>query len=275
MDGVMDLMFSRAAKANPMGPDDYEQDGLLYCGACRTPKQCRLTLGGSKIIAACQCACAERRYQAEESRYRAEEERLKIDSLRVTGIADKSLRRCVFAGARPSPLLDKCRRYAEQWERVRKANMGLLIWGKPGGGKTFAAACIANALIDRGVPAMITSFPRILAASWEDRAELIQQINRFPLLILDDFGAESASGFSLQTVYTVVDERYKSGKPLIVTTNMNVEAVKNPPNVDYQRIYERILEMCTPVRAEPMQFRKAAAGRKLNLAREILGGEKQ
>lgn len=275
MDGVMDLMFSRAAKANPMGPDDYEQDGLLYCGACRTPKQCRLTLGGRVMIAPCQCACAERRYQAEESRRRAEEDRLKIDSLRETGIEDKSLRRCSFAGARPSKLLDKCRRYAEQWERVRNANMGLLLWGEPGGGKTFAAACVANALIDRGIPAMITSFPRILAAKWDERAELIWQISRFPLLVLDDLGTERTNEFSTEIVYTVVDERYKSGKPLIVTTNLDIGTIRNPPNVDRQRIFERILEMCTPVRAEPMQFRKAAAGRKLNLAREILGGEKQ
>jgi len=75
-------------------------------------------------------------------------------------------------------------------------------------------------------------------------------------------------------VYTVVNERYKSGKPLIVTTNLGLEELRSPKNIDYQRIYERILEMCVPVYVEPARYRAAEATRKLNIAREIFGNGK-
>ena len=38
------------------------------------------------------------------------------------------------------PQLEQARRYAAQWKQMREQNLGLLFWGKPGNGKTFAAA---------------------------------------------------------------------------------------------------------------------------------------
>ena len=50
-----------------------------------------------------------------------------------------------------TPQLEYARRYVEHWPEMRKENMGLLFWGPAGTGKTFAAACIANALVEREV----------------------------------------------------------------------------------------------------------------------------
>lgn len=47
---------------------DYEKDGLLYCGHCDTPKQCRIDIAGTVRIVKCQCACAARKYEAEKKR---------------------------------------------------------------------------------------------------------------------------------------------------------------------------------------------------------------
>ena len=44
-------------------------------------------------------------------------------------------------------------------------NNGLLFWGNVGTGKTFAAACIANALIDNGVPALVPDLSFLYQAS--------------------------------------------------------------------------------------------------------------
>lgn len=268
MDFFEDLI-QQAKKANPEQSGDYRQDGLLYCGACHTPKQCRI-LGR---IVPCQCACRERRYQAERAAQKREEERLKIESLRLTGIADKSLRNCRFECARETDTLRKCRSYAKNWDRAMKENVGLLLWGDTGGGKTFAAACIANTIIDRGVPALITSFPRLLAADWDERADFLRNVRRFPLLVLDDLGAEEAKDYALRMVYSVIDERYKSGKPLIVTTNLHVKNLQNPENIAYKRIYQRVLEMCTPLYVKTQSFRSESAARKKRAVMEILGDE--
>ena len=43
-----------------------------------------------------------------------------------------------------------------------KNGSGLLIWGDVGTGKSFFAGCIANALLEKGVPVLMTNFSRIL-----------------------------------------------------------------------------------------------------------------
>lgn len=261
-----------AARCKAVPEDgDFERNGLLYCGKCRTPRECRVQIGRSLRVVGCTCDCRNRRYEAGRERQRQDEERLKTESLRLTGIADRGLRDCRFDAAVSSPLIEKCRRYVERWEDARSENMGILFWGDTGGGKTYAAACIANQLIDRGIPAMITSFPRILAAGFEERQELLRKIGRFPLLVLDDLGAERGTGMALETVFAVIDERYKSGKPLIATTNLSLREMQEPEDVAHRRIYDRVLEMCTPVLVQKAEYRKVEASRKLRMARELFG----
>ena len=49
-----------------------------------------------------------------------------------------------------------------------------------------------------------------------------------PLLILDDFGMERGTEYGLEQVYSVIDSRYRSGKPLIATTNLTLEELQHP-----------------------------------------------
>ena len=55
----LDGIISAAAKANPRVPGDFMQDGLLYCGKCKTPKQCRVTVCGEEHTVPCMCDCRE------------------------------------------------------------------------------------------------------------------------------------------------------------------------------------------------------------------------
>lgn len=270
---MMDVISALAAKAAAVSapePGDYVQDGLLYCGHCQTPKQCRISFGELVKVLPCQCACADRRYTAERQAEEDRQQRMRVESLRAAGVWDKALAACRFESAEETPELAKCRRYVEKWSAAKVQNIGLLLWGGTGNGKTYAAACIANSLIDRGVPARITSFPRIIGAKFEDRPHIMEAVRRYPLLVLDDFGAERATDFALETVYSVVDERYKSGKPLIVTTNLSLAELKEPQSMTLQRIYERILELCVPIAFRGESRRNAIADQRREIARQIL-----
>lgn len=266
------LIDSIAKKTEPVRDlVDYEKDGLLYCGHCNTPKQCRIPIGGNVRLVWCQCACAAREYEAEKKARADREKRLRIETLRADGIRDKSLTACRFDKATMSDEIVKCKRYADAWDDMRRENSGLLLWGNTGNGKTFAAACIANELIDRGIPAMITSFPRILNAGY-DKQEIIKQVRYYPLLVIDDLGAERSSEYAMETVYTVIDERYKSKKPLIVTTNLTLDELCKPKNMDYQRIYDRVIEMCTPLVFKGDNLRRDKANKRLRYVKSVLEG---
>ena len=104
-------------------------------------------------------------------------------------------------------------RYVEQWQTMRTENIGLLLWGGVGTGKSFLAGCIANALMEQEVPVCMTNFARILNDSFSGRNEVVDRLCRYSLLIIDDFGMERGTEYALEQIYNIVDSRYRSRKP--------------------------------------------------------------
>lgn len=252
--------------------DDYIQDGLLYCGKCNTAKQAKMDWFGRDRLLTCLCSCELEKQKAEEQEQRNKEREWRIESMRSSGIQDKLLRSSRFKNATKTENIEACYKYAKKWEKAKEQNIGLLMWGAKGTGKTFLASCIANHLIDQDIPVLMTSFPRILNSGF-DKTELVERINKTPLVIIDDLGAERQSEYALETVFYVIDERYKAKKPLIVTTNMHLSEIKKGAegkDVAYARIYDRILEMCVPMCFNGDSIRHKIRATKINSAREIM-----
>ena len=250
--------------------DDFRRDGLLHCGRCGTARECRIEFDGVPVVVGCMCQCRTEESDAKQRQKERLEQFMSCQRLRAQGIQDPAVRQCTFSAAKGTKRIAQCQAYASRWEQMREQNAGLVFWGPPDGGKTYAAACIANALIDRGVPALMTSFPMILNSGW-DKAEIVRQMKRFPLLVLDDLGIERESGYAMETVYFVIDERYKSRMPLIITTNLTLEELRRPKDIRFKRIYSRILEMCVPVHFEEQRMREEKAADKMRFAREVFG----
>ena len=59
-----------------------------------------------------------------------------------------------------------------------------------------------------------------------------------------------------ELMFSVVDGRYSTGKPLIVTTNASVQDMKTPKTQMQERIYDRILQMCFPIRFDGGSLRR-------------------
>lgn len=143
------------------------------------------------------------------------------------------------------------RKYVNEWEEMRKKNIGYMVMGPVGTGKSFFAGCIANALMEQGISVMMTNFSRILNELTKyhaDKNEIIAGLVSYPLLIIDDLGIERNSEFALEMIYNVVDRRYCTRKPLIVTTNLSYQDMtRKDLDIEHQRIYSRLMEMCFPV----------------------------
>ena len=203
-----------------------------------------------------------------------EEQLLYVRRLKAAGIQERHLQDWTFASATDTHSVQMAKRYAENWKKVKAENLGLLLWGDVGTGKSFLAACIANALLEKGVPVLMTNFSKILnqmgAMYSDERYRYIASFNRFSLLIIDDLGIERNTEYALEQVYAVVDERYKAGLPLIITTNLTISQLRNPEDVAHARIYSRILEMCTPVHVPGLDRRTAIGKSKQELVKEVL-----
>ena len=120
----------------------------------------------------------------------------------------------------------------------------------------------------------MTNFPTILArlsgAFGEDRTALLDSLRDYDLLIIDDLGAERNTGYTMEQMFSIVDSRYRSGKPLIVTTNLKLDELKHPPDLSHARIYDRILERCAPILLAGKNFREDNAASMKAAARSIV-----
>lgn len=257
------------------GPEQYlGEDGLIYCGKCHTPVQCRITFEGRERIMPCICKCQKEEREQQEQRMKEEEQLLYVRRLKAAGIQKRHLQDWTFASATDTPSVQMAKRYTENWKKVKAENLGLLLWGDIGTGKSFLAACIANELLEKGVPVLMTNFSKILnqmgAMYSDERYRYIASFNRFSLLIIDDLGIERNTEYALEQVYAVVDERYKAGLPLIITTNLAISQLRNPEDVAHARIYSRVLEMCTPVHVPGLDRRTVIGKSKQELVKEVL-----
>ena len=260
-------------------PEDYTgEDGLLYCGKCRKPKEAYFAPDKAAIFGRdrhpAECDCQK---TAREEREAAEKRRRHLDTveeLKRRGFTDPTMRDWTFENDNGrNPQTGLARRYVEHWEDMRTDNIGCLFWGGVGTGKSYLAGCIANALMEKEIPVRMTNFALILndlAASFEGRNEYISRLCRYPLLILDDFGMERGTEYGLEQVFNVIDSRYRSKKPLIVTTNLTLDELKHSKDLARARIYDRVLERCVPLKINNQNIRELNAAANMQEVRKIL-----
>lgn len=273
------MLFSNASQSTVLTADEYidPTDGLIHCKSCGGRRQAVIHIQGiaehftPRCLCPCQTTADQRRKEVEEQRKRIE----RIRRRREQGLQDRHLYNYTFANDNgQNPLMEKARSYVDGWDKAYASNTGLLLFGDVGTGKSFFAGCIANTLLDRDVSVMMTNFPSILSRLTgmfpEERIDYIDSIGRYDLLILDDLGVERNTFYAMEQMFQVVDRRYRSCKPLIVTTNLTLEQMKNAPDVEHSRIYGRILEHCAPILFSGKDMRKDNAETTKNTAREIL-----
>ena len=259
--------------------DEYidPSDGLLHCKKCGGLRQIVIPSFGKPgyLMPRCVCPCQA---EAERQRKETEARRERMDRIKrrkTQGLQDRYLYDYTFANDNgQNPLMDKARAYVEHWDEAYRNNTGLLLFGDVGTGKSFFAGCIANALLDRDVPVLMTNFPTILnklaGMFSEDRGELIANLGTYDLLILDDLGVERSTEYAMEQMFHVIDCRYRSRKPMIVTTNLRLDEIKNPPDLAHARIYDRILECCAPILFPGKNFREERAAATKATAQQIV-----
>ncbi len=267
------------------------KDVNLFCPVCGEPIWRNLCVplfdgnGGTKEIKVHRmCRCERDKKDKYEKRIKFEEEQRKIDKLRNLSLIDVKLSNVRFQNYKITSenqrMFNIAKRYVDNFDDMLKKHQGLLFWGGVGTGKSYTAAAIANELIDRMYSAVMTSFIKLInelmrfgSDDNEKRlsaADYIQRLNQAQLLVIDDLGAERGTDFALEKVYDIIDSRYRSGKPIILTTNLEMSYMKNCDDIRYNRIYDRIFEMCYPVKVDGKSWRKKEAAIRFTDTKKIL-----
>lgn len=107
--------------------------------------------------------------------------------------------------------------------------------------------------MERGKSVMALNLGLYLARLKSDwsrtETEILDKISECDLLIIDDFGAERVTDWVLEKVFLLIDVRYKSEKPIIISTNLEYRKDRecDIARVFGKRVKDRINEMCYPL----------------------------
>lgn len=111
----------------------------------------------------------------------------------------------------------------------------LTLTGVPGCGKSHLLEAIGRRVLERGIGVRYTVGASLLdelrAAYDPDSEDAFQRVfdryNQADLLILDDPGAEAATPWAIEKLYTLVNNRCKDRRPLAVATNLDFRTMRN------------------------------------------------
>lgn len=275
-DSMLGLVAAKAEAAAEKETEYLDEaTGLLRCRICGGKRQTIITPpfeGAQPRTVRCWCKCPTEYDRLRQQERQDEIERRRAICFQGTNMASWNFER----DDRKHPALsDAAKQYAEQFPQHLKDSRGLLYYGPVGTGKTFLAACIANAVIDQGYRVRMTNFATVandMQSTWE-KDGYIKDLCRYDLLILDDLGAERKSEYMQEIVFNVIDARSRAALPVIVTTNLTRPELGNPADMAYKRIYSRVLERCLAVEVDGNDRRMVAAGQNKNEMRRQLGLE--
>ncbi len=135
--------------------------------------------------------------------------------------------------------------YSQKFPDVEPGN--IYLFGSPGTGKTFAAGCVAKALLDRGFNVLYMSADDVCTTLEKQRMRkqtdesddlLIDQIDQADLLIIDDLGCEFKTQLSTSLLLGLINSRMMNKKATVISSNLTVADLKKEYS---ERLSSRIM----------------------------------
>lgn len=243
----------------------------VCCPICGKEKTWRkgTFYGGIRLQIPILCPCE---VEFEKECKRQEEAAAKQDRIkRIMAMSNLGERfvNATFSSWHDLPGTGQCfqaiRDYAEEFDK--ETETGYCIYGRPGNGKSHLAAALVNRVIQRGFTAVFIEVPdlfsRIKATYDGEGSEdaILRSLASCDLLVLDDAGAEKPTEWVREKFYQIINARYKNHKPVVITTNTTDMA--GLEDIIGFRAYDRVLEMCAPLKNNGESYRRNIAVQRL------------
>ena len=197
----------------------YWNDGP-YCGVC----------GGSGYLGSHMCDCLKK--------FCVEEQRRELGAIFAGSASFESFRLDYYdtrilpgVGFSAREVMEKNLKAAKEYARTFTGQAGNLLFnGSTGLGKTHLALSIGRVVGDMGYSvsyeSAVSLFSKLEQAKFSPTDEnrlAAEKLEKCDLLILDDLGTEMPGQFVTAALYGLLNVRLMAGRPMIITTNLNVD----------------------------------------------------
>lgn len=248
-------------------PATIGDDGLAKCSKCGGNREVEIEIIGEKKIVPCLCKCLKEKRDREQKQKKIDERKSEIARMRQ-GFSDEFKNNTFendngMGGKLKRMLLN----YVDKFIMFKRTGNGLILYGGVGTGKTFAANCVANALLNKGFSVFSTSTHSII----DDKIEF-SKMRSFSAVLIDDLGSERGTEYAKELVFNAIDFLYRFKIPMIITTNLTASELREPQDADTARYYDRVLERCLPIKVNGKNVRHTKASETYEKMRELLNG---
>lgn len=253
--------FPKVFKAHPELDecDVFVRQGQIFCHDCREPLQMTTTIFGKEITIPTECKCMREKREAEEAAEEAkrkeqlarEREEILVRDSDIGGLVNKTFDNfSIDVGLSEVDAYQKAKYFVTNFKDAKAKNSGLFLTGNSGTGKTHLIAAMANALMHLGTSCYFMDFNRALFeySDYKKRDRLISAASSVDCFFIDDIGKnrvnakDSLASWESEYLTRVIDTRVVSQKPLVVSSNLDIEGLKTlgipVPTIN------RIREMC-------------------------------
>lgn len=195
------------------------------CGWCGRPlAPLGIEFGGRVVwVGSERCGCeGEEAAERREAAARAEGEA----KAREAEVAEAGVARRFMGAVVEDP---RCAAYLRAFGD--RPGRGLYIFGGVGTGKTHHASAVARSFVEAGYRVRLATTIGMLESIQEtfgreaSSREACREFTRCDVLVLDDLGKESASSWSVMTLFQVVNARYEALLPTVVTSQYGPDGI--------------------------------------------------
>lgn len=238
MKSVKDILTTDILSSTNAGGENPNKQSLPQETKEQRVEQCPLCEGRGIIYngdTGSPCSCMQQKKL--ENRFRTARiardllncrfEKFRLDFYRGTNSSDRthieSAQRALMAA----------QEFVDRYNKITHG-LGLLYSGPVGSGKTYLAASIVNALIEKGHQALFLVVPDLLdelRSTYDRRADLTEMdlldtARCVPVLVLDDLGAHNYTDWARNRLYSIINYRMNEQLPTIITTNLTLEEME-------------------------------------------------
>jgi len=257
------IMGVLANKNRVQNTQNINQENLEICKICGEPTQylVNIPLMNKRFLAHINCRCERKKLEIQRENEIKQEKLSKIAELKNLSLISKRYENVSFESTQTGhnssfdKAFERCKRYCENHQKVYENGNGIYLFGAKGSGKTHLTACIANELLKKCVPVLLTNLFEISKAIkstfqngfHESEQEFFERFEKVSFLIFDDLGVETFTKNDrdtwLQTLlFDLINRRYNAKKPTIFSSNYSLNELVNLRGIA-DRTIDRISEM--------------------------------